>query len=66
MHRTLIDSSHTFSYSFPFSCASGERATPIIRAAVVGLPDRHKHDEKNGRPAETPDGFWELSFADSI
>lgn len=30
---------------------------------VVG---RHKHTEANGRPAETPDGFWDLSFADSV
>lgn len=29
-------------------------------------PTRHKYTEANGRPAETPDGFWDLSFADSV
>lgn len=27
--------------------------------------NRHKYTEANGRPALTPDGFWDLSFADS-
>lgn len=27
--------------------------------------NRHKYTEENGRPALTPDGFWDLSFADS-
>lgn len=36
MHRTLIDSFHTLSYSLPpDSLASGERATPFERAAAV-------------------------------
>ena len=30
------------------------------------FPDSHKHTEANGLPADTPDGFWDLSFADSV
>lgn len=26
----------------------------------------HKHTEANGRPQDTPEGFWDLSFADSV
>lgn len=35
-------------------------------AHITRVRGRHKHDEAHGPPPETPEGFWELSFADSI
>ncbi|CBJ27290.1 conserved unknown protein [Ectocarpus siliculosus] len=40
--------------------------SPGEREAILNMCSRHKYTEANGRPAETPDGFWDLSFADSI
>eukprot|EP00903_Cladosiphon_okamuranus_P020323 g18646.t1 len=39
--------------------------SPGEREAMLNLCSRHKYTEENGRPALTPDGFWDLSFADS-
>ncbi|CAM9361911.1 unnamed protein product, partial [Scytosiphon promiscuus] len=40
--------------------------SPGEREAMLNMCSRHRYTEANGRPAETPEGFWDLSFADSI
>ncbi|CAN0173417.1 unnamed protein product [Discosporangium mesarthrocarpum] len=55
---------HECEHCGPYLNAVG--GSPKQRQAMLDLcSSRHKHHEAHGAPAETPEGFWNLSFDDS-